>query len=279
MLNGKRLSTRKELIGQLPCVFLSVLDIALAEGSSRYRRQFLDSILSFQKPNYLTSLVCYTQALRQRNKLLKELKRNPRDRASLEVWDMALIEEARKISRERIRFVENFQGIFHAILKRISQDRDMLNLDLKLSHNEEFEHYGALLRENQGKDILSGHTSLGPHKHDIIFYNEKREPVHSLSQGQKRTLSLSMRLAQFYFLREHLGFPPILLIDDVTGELDRQRQQLFMEILTECNQAILAAPQIPSPILQPQAKRLELPYLSYHIPCLGSEPIAKDAGI
>ena len=105
-------------------------------------------------------------------------------------------------------------------------------MDLVLSHINEKENLLEILEKNYNKDLKLGYTTFGPHRHNITFLKNGIDILPRLSQGQKRTVVLSMRIAQYKFLKLKLNLNPILLIDDVTGELDDLRRNAFVNLLT-----------------------------------------------
>ena len=97
------------------------------------------------------------------------------------------------------------------------------------------------------QEVKAGHSLIGPHRDKIFFLDTAGQEVSNrFSQGQKRTLALSLKVAQFYFLKDHIGKPPVLLVDDVLHELDWQRRRAFLEVLNDCGQAFFTMPSLKS---------------------------------
>ena len=223
---------------------MSPQDIQIAEGGPQPRRRYLDMVLSYQDPDYLQQLLLYNRALRQRNAVLKKIKKREARLDDLETWNAGLVEYAEKITRSRQRFVAEFEGIFQDSLERISSHRDKLRLRLIYSSSQEEEDYAGALRRHAPRDASLGFTSVGPHRQNLGFEQGSLDITRFGSQGQKRSLVLALRIAQFSFLRRNLGLAPILLIDDVIRELDAGRRGAFVELLKESGQAIFTTPDL-----------------------------------
>jgi len=241
-INGKAVSGRQELIGHIITVIFSPDDILIAEGGPAYRRRFLDMVLSYQDQAYLKTLLAYNRALRQRNAILKRIKQQKARLGDLDAWNAGLIDLGGKLTAARQRFVEDFRSIFQDSLLRISGKRDELEMRLHYSSEIEAEDMAAALRKYAPRDAALGYTSGGPHRHNLMFEKNGEDILRFGSQGQKRSLVLALRIAQFFFLKKSLGLPPVLLIDDVIRELDVNRRGAFVQLLRECGQAIFTTP-------------------------------------
>ena len=117
-------------------------------------------------------------------------------------------------------------------------------MDILLSHPKEESGYLNLLQDHYKHDIQLGYTSIGPHRHDLLFKGENEITIEHFSQGQKRSLVIALRIAQFHYLKEVLQIQPILLIDDIFGELDNKRKEALIKLLDRCGQAIITTPKI-----------------------------------
>lgn len=244
-MNGKTLSGRSSLIGNLITVIFSPSDILIADGGPSYRRRFLDSVLSSQDRDYLKSLIMYNRSLRQRNAVLKSIREKRGRLFDLDVWDQAILPYAKKITETRLKFIADFQSIFQQSLARISDSRDDLTIHLEAENREDnLRDFAETLKKSRLRDTAAGHTTSGPHRNSLKFLSGGRDLLHFASQGQKRSLVLALRIAQFYFLKNNLGFSPVLLIDDVIRELDAGRRSAFVEILHESGQALFTTPDL-----------------------------------
>ncbi len=242
-INNEKKCSRKDIIGGIICVIFNPSDLIIIDGSSLYRRQFVDTILSCKDENYFSSLVHYTKILRQRNRLLKEARSNFKRSIELNAWDSRIAYFAKIITEKRIQFIQQFNILFQETLLKISTQNEKVNMCIALSHPEEEKSYSEILEKNQKKDISLGYTTVGPHRQEIAFEIGKKEIKNTFSQGQKRSLVLALRVAQYHYIKKYMKIDPILLIDDVIGELDEDRKDIFFNLLTNCGQAILTIPK------------------------------------
>ena len=243
-LNGKALNSRTELIGNICGITFSPDDIAIIDGGPAQRRRFIDILLSFQNKEYLNTLVLYNRNLRQRNAVIKQIRNKRANKIDLDAWDQSLIKSGQKINELREDFINEFKPIFFATIQRISGTNDTIELELKYSSAAEKADYQKALQDNFFRDIQMGYTVTGPHRHTVIFKKDGRDITSTGSQGQKRSAVLSLRIAEFYHLKQKLGIAPILLIDDVIRELDANRRREFVALLHECGQAIFTTPDL-----------------------------------
>ena len=242
-INDSTVSGRAGLVGRLTTVVFSPTDINIVEGGPAQRRRFLDLVLSSREERYLEALILYNRVLQQRNAVLKRARQNKLI-PDLEVWDSNLAASAKTITERRREFVTEFQVFFSESLDRISRTRDVLSLSLDPAAEGEFEDFPATLARYAKRDRALGYTTVGPHRHNLRFEHQGRDVVQFGSQGQRRSLVLALRMAQFRYLRNGLRVSPILLIDDVLRELDAARRRAFVQLLEESAQAIFTTPDL-----------------------------------
>ena len=226
--NQKRYKRFSEHIGQYPVIIISPTDSNLIIEGSEIRRKYLDSSISqFQKP-YLRQLIDYNKVLKQRNRLLKQFsERNYFDPITLENYDNKLVVLGEEIFHQRSSFLEKLTPVFNKYYKEISSDNESVSLIYKSQLNEN--DFSTLLKDNLVKDRISFHTGVGIHKDDIIF-QMNNHPVKKIgSQGQQKSFLISLKLAQFEFITQKLGYKPLLLLDDIFDKLDDNRvEQLIL---------------------------------------------------
>lgn len=223
--NYERLSDH---IGLLPLVIISPADLQLILGGSEERRRFLDIIISQYDKEYLTQLMAYNVALRNRNALLKSEEMVADD--VMEVYEIQMAQAADYIFACRIAFIEKFLPTFQRYYSQISANNESVELKYE-SHLQE----GGLmaqLRASRQKDQIIGFTTRGVHKDDLGMFLESYPIKKAGSQGQNKTYFVAMKLAQFDLLKETSGLTPILLIDDVFDKLDAERVKRIVEIVS-----------------------------------------------
>jgi len=219
-------------IGLLPVVMISPLDNNLILEGSDERRKFMDTVISQYDKNYLENLIKYNRVLAQRNKLLKDFYQNRMyDEDTISVWDAQLVVLGQKLYEVRVKFVEELIPIFQDYYSKISENNERVELiyDSQL-HENDFE---SLLKESIEKDRVLQYTTVGPHKDDLILSLNKYPIKKAGSQGQQKTYLVSLKLAQFDFIKKISGFKPILLLDDVFDKFDRQRVRQIIELVAE----------------------------------------------
>ncbi len=232
--NKKTYKKLSEHIGLIPLVIITPSDIDLIIGGSAVRRKFIDGVISQFDKDYLDVLLKYNRVLEHRNKLLKQFaKNNFFDADNLSVWDEQLIRYGKKIYEKRINFIKKLIPVFQKFYSFISSDNEKVELYYKSQlSDDDFEN---LLSQNLSKDRILQYTSVGIHKDDLILTLSGRQIKKTGSQGQKKTYFLSLKLAQFEFIKQICGFNPLLLFDDVFDKLDAERVSQLIKLVSDNN--------------------------------------------
>lgn len=225
-----------ELIGEINVVFFSPQELKLVKESPEERRKFMDIDISQNNKRYFYQLSRYEKILANRNKLLKNSQTIETVKETIDIWDRALIASSKIIAFERKKFIEMISPYSQKAHSYISGGKE--NLTLKYSCgcnvelNEKFEeNMDKLLKKNLEKDYKLGYTTIGVHRDDIeIFLNEVEVKAYG-SQGQQRTVALSLKLAELENMYNINGEYPILLLDDVFSELDVDRQKRLLKFV------------------------------------------------
>ena len=235
ILNGKQVK-KKEIIGILNAVFFSPEDLGLIKGNPSQRRRFIDFEISQTDSAYYNALVQYNRAIYQRNHLLKRVNEGQEKRSTIDLWDRQLIELADKIVFERRSTITQLMVIAAKIHNKMTNGTETLSARYfvfgALEQEEEKEYknwYSEILRSSREKDIRRGTTEFGPHRDDIIFEINSFNGKTFASQGQQRTIVLSLKLAEIELMLRNSGEYPILLLDDVMSELDEKRRFKLIE--------------------------------------------------
>ena len=226
---------QSEILGMLNIVFSSPDEMKLIKESPQERRRFSDISLSQQNKKYLFSLSKYNNILAQRNKLLKESRDIKALPEMLYGWDVQLAEYGAYIIAKRYEFVEKIQVFAKKIHSEITDEKE--DLELEYESNVERgetdkmkEIFFQKLRANLEKDMNLLYTSFGSHRDDIAIKINGIDVRKYGSQGQQRTVALSLKLAEIYLFESEVGEKPVLLLDDVLSELDASRRQKLMEL-------------------------------------------------
>ncbi len=224
-LDGQPVRQLTDYLGVLRVVVFCTEDVLLVKGPARMRRRFLDLLLSQTHPGYLPLLQRYTQALRSRNALLKQ--RAP-DEAALESFSSELVRFGEEIVRRRKELVPRLSPLARLACRRISEDAEELRVEYQPSVKQDF---AVELAQSRQRERAYRSTLIGPHRDELQLLFDERSAAQYGSEGQKRTLAIALKMAQAEYLTGLHGAPPILLIDDVMGELDARRRRAFLPLL------------------------------------------------
>ncbi|MPM31312.1 DNA replication and repair protein RecF [bioreactor metagenome] len=236
-IDGAPLSRSGELLGCLNVVMFAPEDLALIKDGPGERRRFLDMAISQLRPSYYYTLQQYNAALKQRNALLKEPEGLDYD--ALECWDEQLSVLGAAIVLARAELVEHMGAIAAEQHETLSDGAETLvaayEPNVEPSDRESLAKTLRLaLADTAERDVYRGSTSVGPHRDDLkLVINGSDVRVYG-SQGQQRTTVLSLKLAQLEILRAEKEDSPVLLLDDVFSELDRNRQKMLLIAAQDC---------------------------------------------
>lgn len=216
-----------DFIGRFPVTALSSDDIKLVRGAPAERRRFADMLISSLDPEYFENLRAYHAALAQRNALLRS---RSADAASFDAFEREMARRGAPLSASRARWLDELAGIAGLKYSALSGGREAASVRLRASSGfsgaDEF--LGALARERP-RDALLGTTSFGPHRDDFCVSVDGKGVREFASEGQQRSVALALRLAQHELAWRTLNVRPLLLCDDILGELDESRRRAFWE--------------------------------------------------
>ena len=219
-------------IGLLPLVMISPADSVLIQGGSEERRRFMDSVISQYDRPYLDLLLRYNRALLQRNNLLKTFAAdNFFDPDNLEIWDDQLIVMGEKIHQKRQEFITNLLPVFQKYYEFISEKHETVKLEYHSQLN--IGDFQSMIREAVPKDRALQYSTVGIHKDDLEL-KIGDYPIKRLgSQGQNKTYLISLKFAQYDFIRSINQMDPILLLDDIFDKLDSSRVEKIVKLVSE----------------------------------------------
>ncbi len=224
-LDGRPVRKLTEYLGTLRTVVFCMEDVQLVKGTARARRRFLDLLLSQTQPGYLPLLQRYMRAVRARNALLKP---HSTDEASLESFSRELVKLGEELIRARRELIPKLSPLARLAYRRISNDAEELRIEYQPGVKRDF---AVELAQSRQRERTYRTTLVGPHRDDLQLLLNDKSAAQFGSEGQKRTLAIALKMAQAEFLTGIHGSPPILLIDDVMGELDVKRRSGFLPML------------------------------------------------
>jgi DNA replication and repair protein RecF len=232
-----------DFIGRFPTVAFSSHDNQFLRGSPSLRRRWLDLTLAAMAPAYLTALQRYTRAVAERNILLKQ---GGRDAGAIEAFEHELAIHAAALVAARTAGVATLGELFRAAQARLVPEGESAGLvyapDTGAVTAEE---QAALQAKNRPRDTLLKSTERGPHRDDLELVLNGRPARQFASEGQQRCLVIALRLAQAAYFKAQGGITPVLLCDDVLGELDPSRRARFWASLEGDPQIIATGTSLP----------------------------------
>lgn len=232
-VDGIKAKKMSELLENIYIVIFSPEDLRIVKDEPEKRRKFIDRELCQIKPSYYNSLNQYKKVLAQRNAYLKEYEI---DESILDIWDMQLSEYGSKIILQRNEFIKKISVISSQIHKDITNGKEELEIfyepNIEVCKNLRDIYYKEL-KLNRHNDLKRRTTGKGPHKDDLKLLSNGIDIRNFGSQGQQRTAALSLKLSEIKLIQEETGEYPILLLDDVLSELDRERQNYLINSLED----------------------------------------------
>lgn len=210
-----------------PVVLFEPDDLRLLHGSPTRRRQFIDRFISQLDPLYAAALRKYDRALKQRNNLLKKYSTSDDE---LFVWNVALAEHGAYIIEQRIQFIERINQELNDGYQAIAHSDDIVSVHYShtLVGNVQQKLLGELHAHSE-RDKLLGYTSIGPHRHDVLFIFNTTPALSSASRGEIRSIVLALKFLEISIIKQITGQTPIVLLDDVFSELDETRQKALTQ--------------------------------------------------
>ena len=248
-----------DFVGELNVVLFSPEDLQLVKGSPALRREFINREFYQYSRIYHKYYLMYQHLLKQRNSYLKDMRKNPKDEMSLaylETITSQLAKVAMYITKERVSFVHEISALTYRNMLNISNGQETLKIKYKSSVLESLnitdvndtnfteENLVKVMMKKSFDDIMRGSTKIGPHQDDLEFYINDLDAKMYASQGQQRSIVLSLKLAEINYLKSKTGTYPVLLLDDVLSELDKNRQLKLLDAINENVQTFITTPSI-----------------------------------
>lgn len=216
-----------ELFGLVHFIFFSPEDLDIIKDGPAARRRFIDLELSQLDKVYLSNLTNYNRVVNQRNSLLKDITYQDNLIETLDIWDIQLEQYGTKVMESRKKFIDQVNEIISKIHYQLTGGKETVTLLYEPSIGEET--MESAIRRNRERDIRFHSTSAGPHRDDICFKNGRIDIRKFGSQGQQRTAALALKMSEIELVKRQTGDTPVLLLDDVLSELDKNRQNYLLD--------------------------------------------------
>ncbi len=245
-IDGKRPRSMAAWQGAVPMVLFFPGQIELAAGGAEGRRLFLDRMLEQMDAVYGAALASYERALRSRNRLLKD---EAPDKRSIAAFDELLAEHGAVVGKARSRLLGELAPRVQRAFEEIVGSEVPLSVTYRPRVEPERDAIRQALRRALPKDLARGFTADGPHADDMALSMSRVPARHHASQGQHRAIVLALKVAELDVMTERLGRVPVLLLDDVSSELDRARNRRFFELLARLGGQVFLTTTHPEFIL------------------------------
>ena len=242
-VDGERVSRLGDFIGRFPVVPLSSGDLMLLRGSPGERRRFVDLTLSAIDPQYYHALRNYHRGVAERNRLLKR----GGSAAELSAFEAEIAPHAVSVATRRAAGMQRLREVLVAVYANIAEAEEGPELEFKVNTAcEDVESVSRMLQDSRKRDQIMGSTQKGPHRDDFNLSLSIGGAKEYASDGQQRGLCVALRIAQARIFQQSLGLAPVLLADDVLGELDPHRKAGFWRACPPELQIIATGTELPA---------------------------------
>ncbi len=240
LLNDVKLKSSSELCQNFSAVIFSPVHLDIAADGPSVRRRFLDDAISQVNIKYSDYLTQYEKVLDQRNSLLKDIKRYPSLEGTLDIWDMQLAKLGTIITIYRNDYISRLKKYASDIYEGFSKEKLKLEYsstvfeaaeNIKKYTDSNINIYYNVLYNSREKDTVLKYTSAGVHRDDLELSINQMAVRSYGSQGQKRSVVLTLKLSEARILKDVTGENPVILFDDVLSELDESRQEYLLNRL------------------------------------------------
>lgn len=227
-INGRKVTRIPDLLGNLYVIMFSPEDLKIVKETPGVRRRFLDMELSSLDKIYYHDLVSYNKVIQERNNLLRM---RSADRTALDVYDEGAARFGARIIRRRLEYIDKLNEKAAPIHRQITAGKEEIRYVYRCGIPVKDDMEKAVrdvFLENRRHDLERGTTSAGPHRDDFSILINGADARTFGSQGQQRTVILTLKFASLWIIRELTGEFPVLLLDDVLSELDLSRQNFIL---------------------------------------------------
>lgn len=264
-INKVKKTAYNDFIGNLSVVSFSVDDLLLLRGAPADRREWIDRAICQIYPAYYAKLQNYKKIHQHKNSLLKSLKDkdsslNPLMVNMIDSWNEQLSTSGSNIIFIRQKFLRELFPLAKEKALQISGNKDTVSISYISSIGESFNcengattsieeiksMYNQRLKDKLSEELARSQVLVGPHRDDILININDRDARQFASQGQHRTIVLSLKLSELDFVKQTINEPPLLILDDVLAELDLMRQKYLFESISGDSQTLITTTDLHS---------------------------------
>ena len=256
-VNRAALPRPRELVGLLRCVVFAPEDLAMVKGDPGERRRFLDTLMTTRTPRMAGVRADYDRVLKQRNTLLRSAAsrraRTSTELPTLDVWDDHLVRTGAELLAARLELVDSLRPYVAEAYAQVAAEASRGRTEAQLAYRPSVpvdaaerdrgvlaDALAAELVARRGDELDRGVSLVGPHRDELVLSIGDLPARGYASHGESWSFALSLRLAAYRLLRSE-GDDPVLILDDVFAELDRQRRDHLAELVADAEQVLVTA--------------------------------------
>jgi len=270
-VDHKKVRGHSEIFGTFPVVLMAPDEFRITSGGPAERRRFLDILLSQVSMSYLINLQEYSRTLKQRNRLLQSITHGKHVLESvIDPWTEKLVKSGSMLIQKRIAFIQEFSQILMDIYRNFSETEDRLEIALQSqvehTNGDDLEaQFLAQLRSVKEKEKVLGTTLAGPHRDEVQFSINGMDLRKFGSRGEHKSVLISLKMAEFQYIRQRRNETPVLLLDDCYSELDEFREEQVFRMLPDLGQIVLTTPKGDSGIAERSLQNIFPGYSRFHV--------------
>jgi DNA replication and repair protein RecF len=246
LVNGQKPRSRGELSEALPLTVFTPEGVDIVRGSPEHRRTYLTNLLSDVEPTTADVIERFARILSQRNALLRTLegvRPSPTQQSELDLWTSEFCAVSDELLEHRRALLTQLEPFVSTFYKELAEDKSEVALHYEQSWNGDLR---DALATSAHDDRFRGYTTRGPHRDDLLVTLEGRDARRQASQGEQRSIALSLRLAGHQLVQQQRNVDPLLLLDDVFSELDPVRSNRLLGLLPAGQTLVTTATPLPS---------------------------------
>ena len=252
-IDERLISRSSQFIGKVNAILFKPSDLELFTQSPAERRKLLDIEISKISDKYIQALLNYNSLVKDKNKLLKEEKV---DEVLFDVFNESMIPMIKTIIAERERFFDAINRYISPIYSKISGKDTEIRVTYKKC--AEIENVAEELKNSKDKDFYYHYATFGPHHEDYSFKMDGYDINSIASQGQKRMALIAFKFALVKYIQTETGSTPIILLDDILSELDKENQERLLSSIPEYAQIIITNTDINNIKIKRDYRLIEL---------------------